>query len=199
MELLIGCFLCHVYADVRDTRGGSDPGLLSELGVTLLFYNCFRDTLQRWRHIGRIGGAALRVARVGLRPPSPRRSAGRRVYLYARPLRRHAFLSDHDNLCRVSVSRSAASFCISSLIFSMSCLVSARGPIVPGSRSNGSDSDIGGDGASVGGSIADVICSRLDIGRTSTATGTARDSREHIQVPIRSVLFCDKHGFRQSE
>ena len=58
MELLrIGCFLCHVYADVRDTRGGSDPGLLSELGVTLLFYNCFRDTLQRWRHIGRIGGA----------------------------------------------------------------------------------------------------------------------------------------------
>ena len=146
-----------------------------------------------------LGGAALRVARVGLRPPSPRRSAGRRVYLYARPLRRHAFLSDHDNLCRVSVSRSAASFCISSLIFSMSCLVSARGPIVPGSRSNGSDSDIGGDGASVGGSIADVICSRLDIGRTSTATGTARDSREHIQVPIRSVLFCDKHGFRQSE
>ena len=58
MELLrIGCFLCHVYADVRDTRGGSDPGLLSELGVTLLFYNCFRDTLQHWRHIGRIGGA----------------------------------------------------------------------------------------------------------------------------------------------
>ena len=79
---MIGCFLCHVYADVRDTRGGSDPGLLSELGVTLLFYNCFRDTLQRWRHIGRIGGAfriefrlrrsALYLARFGcLRDPDP--------------------------------------------------------------------------------------------------------------------------------
>ena len=79
MELLrIGCFLCqHVYADVRDTRGGSDPGLLSELGVTLLFYNCFRDTLQRWRHIGRIGGAPAvrtvsRTVRFGcLRDPDP--------------------------------------------------------------------------------------------------------------------------------